>query len=53
MPSGDWLWPAIWMLPAKHAYGQWPASGEIDIVESRGNADLMLEGQNIGAKMAS
>lgn len=51
MPLGDWLWPAIWMLPAKHAYGQWPASGEIDIVECKGNSDLMLDGQNIGTKM--
>ena len=39
------------MLPVKHAYGQWPASGEIDIMESRGNADLMLDGKNIGAQM--
>ena len=27
---------AIWMLPYRNAYGKWPASGEIDIVESRG-----------------
>lgn len=25
------------MLPVWNSYGQWPASGEIDIVESRGN----------------
>ncbi|CAK5275550.1 unnamed protein product [Mycena citricolor] len=31
------LWPAIWMLPVNNTYGPWPASGEIDIVESRGN----------------
>jgi beta-glucanase (GH16 family) len=37
LPKGDWLWPAIWMLPTRNAYGGWPASGEIDIVESRGN----------------
>ncbi|KAK5169410.1 uncharacterized protein LTR77_005385 [Saxophila tyrrhenica] len=37
LPSGDWLWPAIWMMPVKNTYGPWPASGEIDIVESRGN----------------
>jgi len=37
LPKGDWIWPAIWMLPTDNAYGQWPASGEIDIVESRGN----------------
>jgi hypothetical protein len=37
MPNGDWLWPAIWMLPTSNVYGPWPLSGEIDIVESRGN----------------
>ncbi|KIM48512.1 glycoside hydrolase family 16 protein [Hebeloma cylindrosporum] len=37
MPNGDWMWPAIWMLPKDSVYGAWPLSGEIDIVESRGN----------------
>lgn len=37
MPNGDWLWPAMWMLPKDNVYGAWPLSGEIDIVESRGN----------------
>ncbi|TEB25062.1 concanavalin A-like lectin/glucanase [Coprinellus micaceus] len=49
MPKGDWLWPAIWMLPepvvdnnlGSHSeegvYGKWPLSGEIDLVEARGN----------------
>jgi hypothetical protein len=26
------------MLPKRNEYGPWPASGEIDIMESRGNA---------------
>lgn len=38
LPRGDWLWPAIWLLPRWTEYGQWPMSGEIDIMESRGNA---------------
>ncbi|KAG2155258.1 glycoside hydrolase family 16 protein [Suillus bovinus] len=38
LPRGDWLWPAIWMLPVNNTYGPWPLSGEIDIMESRGNA---------------
>jgi beta-glucanase (GH16 family) len=38
LPIGDWLWPAIWMMPVNSTYGTWPASGEIDIMESRGNA---------------
>jgi len=37
IPQGDWLWPAIWMLPRSSVYGGWPRSGEIDIMESRGN----------------
>ena len=32
LPRGDWLWPAIWMLPEDTtAYGPWPLSGEIDV----------------------
>ncbi|KAI9341786.1 beta-1,3-glucan-binding protein [Zopfochytrium polystomum] len=38
MPMGDWLWPAVWMMPEESVYGAWPKSGEIDIIESRGNA---------------
>lgn len=38
LPRGDWLWPALWLMPVNAAYGSWPASGEIDIMESRGNA---------------
>ncbi|XP_012945133.1 beta-1,3-glucan-binding protein [Aplysia californica] len=41
IPKGDWLWPAIWMLPRDNKYGGWPRSGEIDIMESRGNAGPM------------
>lgn len=48
MPVGDWLWPAIWLLPARSKYGQWPASGEIDILESRGNKQLTMNGEDIG-----
>jgi beta-glucanase (GH16 family) len=38
LPKGDWLWPAIWLLPEKNAYGQWPASGEIDLMVSESRA---------------
>ena len=35
LPRGDWLWPAIWMLPedtnSSTSYGPWPMSGEIDV----------------------
>lgn len=33
LPTGRGLWPAIWTLGAS---GQWPASGEIDIMENVG-----------------
>jgi beta-glucanase (GH16 family) len=36
LPSGVGTWPAIWMLPTDFAYGQWPKSGEIDIMEHVG-----------------
>jgi len=50
LPKGDWLWPAIWMLPVDSAYGGWPASGEIDIMESRGNdASCSVGGNNVFA----
>lgn len=31
MPTGDWIWPSIWMLPTENYYGPWPISGEIDV----------------------
>ncbi|KAF2017221.1 glycoside hydrolase family 16 protein [Aaosphaeria arxii CBS 175.79] len=46
LPEGDWLWPAIWMLPKKGVYGEWPRSGEIDIMESRGNNYTFGQGGN-------
>ena len=35
----DTFGTAIWLLPHRNAYGGWPASGEIDIVESRGKVN--------------
>jgi beta-glucanase (GH16 family) len=46
LPSGDWLWPAIWMLPVNDTYGAWPSSGEIDIIEARGNNYTYPQGGN-------
>ncbi|ASB50627.1 glycoside hydrolase family 16 protein [Alkalitalea saponilacus] len=36
LPGGRGIWPAIWMLPTEWKYGNWPNSGEIDIVEHVG-----------------
>lgn len=33
LPTGKGIWPAFWMLPQNNAYGTWPKSGEIDIME--------------------
>lgn len=46
LPQGDWIWPAIWMLPVDDNYGPWPLSGEIDIMESRGNNRTYGQGGN-------
>lgn len=34
LPSGQGTWPAFWMLPSDNVYGEWAASGEIDIMEA-------------------
>lgn len=44
MPTGQGLWPAIWMLPADNVFGNWPASGEIDIAELVGHEPEILHG---------
>jgi beta-glucanase (GH16 family) len=54
MPVGDWLWPALWLLPDKWFYGGWPASGEIDMTEAIGNRNYRCNGQLEGIqKMGS
>ncbi|MFC7680214.1 family 16 glycosylhydrolase [Paenibacillus sp. GCM10028914] len=44
LPVGQGLWPAIWLLPQHDTYGSWPASGEIDIMESRGRLPQQIWG---------
>ena len=44
LPQGVGTWPAIWMLPTDWAYGAWPASGEIDIMEHVGyNPNVIVQ----------
>lgn len=35
-PEGRGTWSAVWLMPAESRYGEWPASGEIDLVEQVG-----------------
>jgi len=53
IPCGDWLWPALWMLPRGSEYGGWPRSGEIDVMESRGNSMASAGGVNHGNQEVS
>lgn len=52
MPKGDWLWPAVWMMPRDSVYGVWPQSGEIDIFEGKGNMPTKRS-QQLANTMAS
>ncbi|KAJ8299159.1 hypothetical protein KUTeg_023219 [Tegillarca granosa] len=44
---------AIWMLPRDWSYGGWPRSGEIDLMESRGNSYAGAGGVNHGVNEVS
>ena len=44
LPTGQGFWPAIWMMPASDTYGGWAASGEIDIMEARGQQPDRVNG---------
>ncbi|MBN1262581.1 MAG: glycoside hydrolase family 16 protein [Anaerolineae bacterium] len=44
LPYGQGIWPAIWMLPTDSAYGEWPRSGEIDIMELVGHNPGVVHG---------
>ena len=44
LPTGKGIWPAIWMLPQDEKYGGWAASGEIDILEAKGQEPTKVLG---------
>lgn len=44
LPRGTGTWPAIWMLPTEWKYGDWPKSGEIDIMEHVGYDQNKIHG---------
>ncbi|KAL1375963.1 hypothetical protein pipiens_004544 [Culex pipiens pipiens] len=51
VPTGDWLWPALWMMPKLDQYGTWPRSGEIDLMETRGNLNYRyVNGTHLGVE---
>jgi beta-glucanase (GH16 family) len=44
LPTGRGLWPAFWLLGADYAANPWPACGEIDIMEYRGQEPTVVHG---------
>lgn len=44
LPAGRGTWPAIWLMPTDSAYGGWPNSGEIDIMENVGYDPSAIHG---------
>ncbi len=42
--KGKGMWPAIWMMPTDDAYGGWPSSGEMDIMELLGHEPAKVYG---------
>jgi hypothetical protein len=48
LPKGDWIKPLISLLPARNVYGAWPASGEITLLQSRGNNPGYANGETNG-----
>ena len=43
LPFGQGSWPAFWMMPTDSVYGDWPRSGEIDIMEA---VNLKVSGED-------
>jgi beta-glucanase (GH16 family) len=44
LPWSQGLWPAFWMLGANSDEVTWPACGEIDIMENRGQEPTLING---------
>jgi beta-glucanase (GH16 family) len=44
VPKGKGIWPAFWMLPQNNVFGNWPRSGELDIMEIVGHEPNKVHG---------
>lgn len=44
LPTGGGTWPALWALGQNYATSTWPACGEIDVMEHRGNIPNVIHG---------
>ncbi|AWM39019.1 Glucan endo-1,3-beta-glucosidase A1 precursor [Gemmata obscuriglobus] len=44
LPPGQGVWPALWMLPQSDKYGTWASSGEIDVMEAKGQEPTKVLG---------
>lgn len=44
MPTGRGLWPAFWLIGANCDQSPWPACGEIDVMEYRGQEPGLVHG---------
>lgn len=44
LPSGQGIWPAFWLLGASYPQVGWPACGEIDVMELRGQTPSIVNG---------
>jgi beta-glucanase (GH16 family) len=53
IPKGQGIWPAFWMMPTDSVYGGWAASGEIDIMESIGQAAAVYGTLHYGGQWPS
>lgn len=53
LPAGEWLSSLITFVPKDNVYGTWPASGEIKLVQSRGNREMIQNGVNIGTEQVN
>ncbi|KAJ8877940.1 hypothetical protein PR048_022399 [Dryococelus australis] len=49
LPSGDWIFPELWLEPKENAYGSEYASGQVRLALSRGNRDLKRQGVSPGS----